>query len=202
MVNYQPAEEGPCGENLKILPSSGDLNPKDLPVVNPTLDQAPKTHYLFLNRTSYLWCPVKGAPAPYIVWRRDGVAVQNSTSITFQLKVTSENNVNYSCEVRRDGEVLRRDISLRIEECPDPCECGVFHQTIVSVNCSGKSFDSIAWKFPLAISKLDISNNQLKELPSGIFSNNTKLSTLDISNNQLKELPSGIFSNNTKLYYL
>ena len=32
MVNYQPAEEGPCGENLKILPSSGDLNPKDLPV--------------------------------------------------------------------------------------------------------------------------------------------------------------------------
>ena len=32
MVNYQPVEEGPCGENLKILPSSGDLNPKDLPV--------------------------------------------------------------------------------------------------------------------------------------------------------------------------
>ena len=84
-------------------------------IVNPTLDQAPKTQYLFLNRTSYLWCPVKGAPAPYIVWRKDGVAVQNSTSITFQLKVTSENNVNYSCEVRRDGEVLRRDISLRIE---------------------------------------------------------------------------------------
>ena len=84
-------------------------------IVNPTLDQAPKTQYVFLNRTSNLWCPVKGAPAPYIVWRKDGVAVQNSTSITFQLKVTSENNVNYSCEVRRDGEVLRRDISLRIE---------------------------------------------------------------------------------------
>ena len=32
MVNDQPAEEGPCGKNLKILPSSGDLNPKDLPV--------------------------------------------------------------------------------------------------------------------------------------------------------------------------
>ena len=84
-------------------------------IVNPTLDQAPKTRYVFLNRTSNLWCPVKGAPAPYIVWRKDGVAVQNSTSITFQLKVTSENNVSYSCEVRRDGEVLRRDISLRIE---------------------------------------------------------------------------------------
>ena len=84
-------------------------------IVNPMMDQAPKTQYVFLNRTSKLWCPVKGAPAPYIVWREDGVAVQNSTSITFQLKVTSENNVNYSCEVRRDGEVLRRDISLRIE---------------------------------------------------------------------------------------
>ena len=84
-------------------------------IVNPTLDQAPKTQYVFLNRTSNLWCPVKGAPAPYIVWRKDGVAVQNSTSITFRLKVTSENNVNYSCEVRTDGEVLKRDISLRIE---------------------------------------------------------------------------------------
>ena len=79
------------------------------------MDQAPKTQYVFLNRTSKLWCPVKGAPAPYIVWRKKGVAVQNSTSITFQLKVTSGNNVNYSCGVRRDGEVLRRSISLRIE---------------------------------------------------------------------------------------
>ena len=32
MVNYQQAEEGPCGENLKILPSNGDLNSKNLPV--------------------------------------------------------------------------------------------------------------------------------------------------------------------------
>ena len=28
MVNYQPAEEGPCGVNLKTLPSNGDLNSK------------------------------------------------------------------------------------------------------------------------------------------------------------------------------
>ena len=41
-----------------------------------------------------------------------------------------------------------------ILECPDPCECNVFHQTIVSVNCSGKSFNSIPWKFPPAMSKL------------------------------------------------
>ena len=79
------------------------------------MDQAPKTQYVFLNRTFKLWCPAKAAPAPYILWRKDDVTVQNSTSITFQLKVTSENNVNYSCEVRKDEEVLRRDISLTIE---------------------------------------------------------------------------------------
>ncbi|XP_066022374.1 slit homolog 1 protein-like [Pocillopora verrucosa] len=193
---------GATGEGIKDSALRCSTTEPQRLYVNPTLDQAPKTQYVFLNRTSNLWCPVKGAPAPYIVWRKDGVAAQNSTSITFRLKVTSENNVNYSCEVRKDGEVLKRDISLRIEECPGPCECGVFHQTIVSVNCGGKSFNSIAWKFPPAVSKLNISNNQLKELPSGIFSNNTKLSFLNISNNQLKELPSGIFSNNTKLYYL
>ncbi len=40
------------------------------------MEQAPKTQFVFLNRTSKLWCPVKGAPAPYIVWRKNGVAVQ------------------------------------------------------------------------------------------------------------------------------
>ena len=79
------------------------------------MDPVPNPQYVFLNRTSNLWCPVKGAPAPCIVWRKDGVAVQNSTSITFQLNITSRKNVNYSCEVRRDGEVLKRNISLRIE---------------------------------------------------------------------------------------
>nr|XP_058944285.1 hemicentin-1-like [Pocillopora verrucosa] len=166
------------------------------------MDQAPKTQYVFLNRTSKLWCPVKGAPAPYIVWRKDGVTVQNSTSITFQLKVTSESNMNYTCEVRRDGEVLRRDISLRIEECPNLCECNVLLQTFISVNCSGKNLNSFPWKFPPAMSKLEIMNNPLKELPSGIFNNNTKLSTLFLGNNQLERLPSDIFNNNIQLYDL
>ena len=80
------------------------------------MEQAPKTQFVFLNRTSKLWCPVKGAPAPYIVWRKNGVAVQNSTSITFQLKITSEkNNMNYSCELQRDGKIFKRNIRLRVE---------------------------------------------------------------------------------------
>ena len=76
--------------------------------------QVPKTQTVFSNRTSDLWCPVEGAPAPYIVWRKNGVVVQNSTSVRYQL-VAAEKNVNYSCEVRRDNNVSRREISLSIE---------------------------------------------------------------------------------------
>lgn len=74
-----------------------------------------KTQVVFLNRTSTLWCPVEGAPAPYVVWRKNGVVVQNSTSVRYQLLVTAEKNANYSCEVRRNENISRREISLSIE---------------------------------------------------------------------------------------
>ena len=83
-------------------------------VATPTMIQVPKTQTVFSNRTSDLWCPVEGAPAPYIVWRKNGVVVQNSTSVRYQL-VAAEENVNYSCEVRRDKEISKREISLNIE---------------------------------------------------------------------------------------
>ncbi|PFX14080.1 hypothetical protein AWC38_SpisGene21794 [Stylophora pistillata] len=84
--------------------------------VLPTMNQVLRTQFVFLNKTSSLWCPVKGAPAPYIIWRKKGVAVQNSTSIRFQLKITSDNNVNYTCEVRSGEEMLRKEISLSTKE--------------------------------------------------------------------------------------
>ena len=83
-------------------------------VATPTMTQVPKTQTVILNRTSHLWCPVEGAPAPYIVWRKNGVVVENSTSVRYQL-VPEEKNVNYSCEVRRDKEISKREISLNIE---------------------------------------------------------------------------------------
>ena len=83
-------------------------------VATPTMIQVPKTQTVILNRTSSLWCPVEGAPAPYIVWRKNGVVVQNSTSVRYQL-VATEENVNYSCELRRDNNVSRSEISLDIE---------------------------------------------------------------------------------------
>ena len=77
--------------------------------------EVPKTQSVSWKKNSSLWCPVEGAPAPYIVWRKNGVVVQNSTSVKYELLVTTENNVNYSCEVRRAEKILKREISLRIE---------------------------------------------------------------------------------------
>ena len=83
-------------------------------IATPTMIRVPKTQTVILNRTSNLWCPVEGAPAPYIVWRKNGIVVQNSTSVRYQL-AAAEKNVNYSCEVRRDKEISKREISLNIE---------------------------------------------------------------------------------------
>nr|XP_058950660.1 uncharacterized protein LOC131778277 [Pocillopora verrucosa] len=166
----------------------------------PTMTQVPKTQTVIFNRTSNLWCPVEGAPAPYIVWRKNGVVVQNSTSVRYQL-VAAEKNVNYSCEVRRDNNVSRSEISLNIEECPGPCDCHILKGTynLLRVSCTGKELMSFPWKIPLTTATLDLSNNQLNDLPKDIFSNNTHLSWLNLGQNKLKKLPQDIFSNYTKL---
>ncbi|XP_066023397.1 uncharacterized protein [Pocillopora verrucosa] len=142
----------------------------------PTMTQVPKTQTVILSRTSNLWCPVGGAPAPYIAWRKNGVVVQNSTSVRYQL-VAAEENVNYSCEVRRDNNVPRSEISLSIEECPGPCECHILKGTynLLRVDCTGKELMSFPWKIPLTTALLGLNNNELKNLPSSIFSNNTRL---------------------------
>ncbi|XP_066023307.1 cubilin-like isoform X2 [Pocillopora verrucosa] len=142
----------------------------------PTMTQVPKTQTVILNRTSNLWCSVEGAPAPYIVWRKNGVVVQNSTSVRYQL-VAAEENVNYSCEVRRDNNVSRSEISLNIEECPGPCDCHILKGTynLLRVSCTGKELMSFPWKISLTTATLDLSNNQLNDLPKDIFSNNTHL---------------------------
>ena len=75
----------------------------------------PKTQAILLNSTSSLWCPADGAPAPYIVWRKNGIVVQNSTAVILQLEVTGEKSSNYSCEVNRQGELLKKEIIYTAE---------------------------------------------------------------------------------------
>ena len=83
--------------------------------VEPNLDKVAKTQFVLFNQTSSLWCPAQGAPAPFIVWRKNGIMVQNSTSIKYQLTITEENNDKYSCEVKKQDDLDKEEIRLVIE---------------------------------------------------------------------------------------
>ena len=81
----------------------------------PVLAQVKTTQFALFNHTSYLWCPAKGAPAPTIVWRKKDIVVQNRTSVRYYLGIVTENNSNYSCEVKNNDEVTKKKIALFIE---------------------------------------------------------------------------------------
>ncbi|CAH3158165.1 unnamed protein product, partial [Pocillopora meandrina] len=83
--------------------------------VEPNLDKVAKAQFVLFNQTSSLWCPAQGAPAPFIVWRKNGIMVQNSTSVKYQLTVTEENNDKYSCEVKKENGFDKKEIRLVIE---------------------------------------------------------------------------------------
>ena len=74
-----------------------------------------KTQFVLFNQTSSLWCPAQGAPAPSIVWRKNGIVVQYSTSVKHPLTITEENNDKYSCEVKKENGFDKKEIRLVIE---------------------------------------------------------------------------------------
>ena len=45
-----------------------------------------------------------------MVWKKNGIVLQNSTSITYQLTITEENNDKYSCEVNRQDGFDKKEI--------------------------------------------------------------------------------------------
>ena len=83
--------------------------------VKPNLDKVAETQFVLLNHSSSLWCPAQGAPAPVIVWRKNGTVVQNSTSVQYKLNITGENNDDYSCEVNKQEVFGKKRIRLVIE---------------------------------------------------------------------------------------
>ena len=83
--------------------------------VEPNLDKVAGTQFVIFNQTSSLWCPAQGAPAPSIVWRKNGIVVQYSTSVKHQLTITEENNDKYSCEVKKENGFDKKEIRLVIE---------------------------------------------------------------------------------------
>lgn len=83
--------------------------------VAPVLLKVKTTQFVQLNHSSFLWCPVEGAPAPFIVWRKNGIIVQNSTSIRYKLDTVKENKETFSCEVQKNDQVLKKELALYVE---------------------------------------------------------------------------------------
>jgi Leucine-rich repeat (LRR) protein len=54
----------------------------------------------------------------------------------------------------------------------------------------------------VSLEEIDLSNNRLSALPSGIFDSNTRLRTIILSGNLLTLLPLDVFKNNVDLTYL
>ena len=84
--------------------------------MTPTLAQVATKQFVLYNQTSSLWCLAKGAPAPIIVWRKNGFVVQNSTSVRYSMGIVKRSNDNYSCEVKKNnGETIKEKLVLFIE---------------------------------------------------------------------------------------
>ena len=84
--------------------------------VTPILAQVATTQFVLYNQTSFLWCLAEGAPAPIIVWRKNGLVVQNSTSVRYSMGIVKRNNDNYSCEVKKnDEETMKEELVVSIQ---------------------------------------------------------------------------------------
>ena len=82
----------------------------------PILVQVATKQFALYNQTSFLWCLAEGAPAPIIVWRKNGLVVQNSTSVRYSMGIVKRSNGNYSCEVKKNNEeTIKEEIVLFIE---------------------------------------------------------------------------------------
>ncbi|KAJ7375249.1 G2F domain [Desmophyllum pertusum] len=111
MQSYYPS---PCLDGIYLEVRDGNKQSANL-LVAPSLDQVAKTQFALYNHSASLWCPAQGAPAPYIVWRKNGTVVQNSTSVRYQLNITEEKNEKYSCEVDRPDGLDKKEINLIVE---------------------------------------------------------------------------------------
>nr|AAZ16352.1 variable lymphocyte receptor B [Eptatretus burgeri] len=81
--------------------------------------------------------------------------------------------------------------------CPSRCSCSG-----TTVNCYNKGLTSVPSGIPSSATHLELQDNKLQFLPSGVFDKLTKLTHLELWNNQLQSLPSGVFDKLTSLTYL
>ena len=82
--------------------------------VTPNLNMVNTVQFARHNQSPFLWCPAEGAPAPRIIWRKNEIVVQNSTSIRYKLAVDGTKD-NYSCEVNSHGNLTKKELVVLIE---------------------------------------------------------------------------------------
>ena len=84
--------------------------------VTPVLSKVETKQVVLRNQTSFLWCLAEGAPAPVIAWRKNGIVVQNSTSVRYSMGIVKRSNDNYSCEVKNnEKETMKKEFVISIE---------------------------------------------------------------------------------------
>ena len=83
--------------------------------VAPVLHKLETTQYVLQNHSSFLLCPAEGAPAPFIVWRKNGIIVQNSTSVRYKLDIVKENKEKFSCEIKNEDQVTKEELVIYME---------------------------------------------------------------------------------------
>lgn len=70
-------------------------------------------------------------------------------------------------------------------ECPAACECA--HSDTKSINCSRRGLTHIP-RLPATVDHLDLSHNELVDIPSDSFENATLLRLLDMSHNRIAQI--------------
>lgn len=66
--------------------------------------------FVLYNHYSSLWCLAKGAPAPFVIWRKNGIIVLNSTSVRYELGIVKGNKEIFSCEVKNNDQVTKNEL--------------------------------------------------------------------------------------------
>ncbi|KAJ7375790.1 Tolloid-like protein 2, partial [Desmophyllum pertusum] len=103
--------------------------------VAPVLTQVKTIQFVLYNHSSFLWCPAEGAPAPVIFWRKNGIVVQNTTSVKYILVIVKGNNETYSCEVKNNDQLTKKELDLYIEKRP-----AIENECIVRISLTDEDF--------------------------------------------------------------
>ncbi|KAJ7390331.1 hypothetical protein OS493_025582 [Desmophyllum pertusum] len=74
-----------------------------------------------------------------------GLLCKNTTSVRYKLDIVKEDNETYSCEVKNNDQLAKKELVLSLKDAQGPCQCTHYKGThsLLSVICVGKQLKSI-----------------------------------------------------------